>query len=58
VPVLSKAETEGKLEWSKYKDAGVRHLLRLPALSRFHLLLVEARILSMQQKIFMAQAGE
>ncbi len=37
VPVCSKAETDGKLEWSKYKDAGVRHLLRLPALSRFHL---------------------
>ena len=37
VPVLLKAEAANKLEWSKYKDAGVRHLLRLPALSRFHL---------------------
>jgi len=37
VPVLLKAEADNKLEWSKYKDAGVRHLLRLPALSRYHL---------------------
>lgn len=38
VPVFVKAENDGKLEWSKFKDAGVRHLLRIPALSRFHLL--------------------
>jgi penicillin amidase len=37
VPDLSKADKEGKLEWAKFKDAGVRHLLRLPSLSRFHL---------------------
>jgi len=37
VIILSKVEADGRLEWSRYKDAGVRHLLRLPALSRFHL---------------------
>ena len=37
VPALSKAEADGKLEWAKFKDSGVRHLLRIPALSRFHL---------------------
>jgi penicillin amidase len=37
VPQLSKLESEGKLPWSKYKDSGVRHLLRLEALSNFHL---------------------
>jgi penicillin amidase len=35
--VLLKAEAEGKLVWGKFKDSGIRHLLRLPALSRFHL---------------------
>lgn len=30
-------QKEGKLSWSKYKDSGIQHLLRLPALSRFHL---------------------
>jgi penicillin amidase len=34
---LSKAEKEGKLEWAKYKDTRVAHLLRLPAFSRMHL---------------------
>lgn len=37
IPVLVMAEREGKLAWGKYKDTGIRHLLRLPALSRFHL---------------------
>ena len=37
VPVLEKSESEGKLEWAKYKGTTVRHLLRLPALSRVNL---------------------
>ena len=36
-PVLAKSESEGKLEWAKYKGTTVRHLLRLPALSRVNL---------------------
>ena len=36
-PVLTKSESEGKLEWAKYKGTTVRHLLRLPALSRVNL---------------------
>lgn len=35
--ILKKAEADGKLEWAKYKDTQVRHLLRQPALSRLHL---------------------
>lgn len=34
---LSVAELEGKLEWAKYKDTKINHLLRLPAFSRSHL---------------------
>lgn len=34
---LKTAESEGKLEWAKFKDTQVRHLLRLPALSRLHM---------------------
>ena len=30
-------EKENGLAWGKYKDTGVRHLLKLPALSRLHL---------------------
>ncbi|MBO9633764.1 MAG: penicillin acylase family protein [Chitinophagaceae bacterium] len=37
VPLLVKSDKDGKLEWSKYKDSGIRHLLRLSPLSRFHL---------------------
>ena len=37
VTVLSKAEAEGKLEWAKYKDTRVSHLLKLPSFSRLHL---------------------
>jgi penicillin amidase len=37
VPQLTKSEKEGTLEWSKYKDSGIRHLLRLSPLSRYHL---------------------
>lgn len=34
---LKKIEEEGNLEWAKYKDTGVRHLLKIPAFSRLHL---------------------
>lgn len=34
---LKIANTEGRLAWGKFKDTGVRHLLKLPALSRLHL---------------------
>ena len=34
---LAETERQGKLSWSKYKDAGIRHLLRMEPLSRFHL---------------------
>jgi penicillin amidase len=37
VPVVSKADREAGLNWGKYKDAGIRHLLRLAPLSRYHL---------------------
>ncbi len=37
VPELKKLDQQGKLKWTKYKDSGVRHLLRMEALSRFHL---------------------
>ena len=31
------AEKDGRLKWSKFKDSGIRHLLRMEPLSRFHL---------------------
>ena len=34
---ISIAESNGNLSWNKYKDTGIRHLLRMEALSRFHL---------------------
>lgn len=34
---LRMAEQEGKLDWAKYKDTRVNHLLRIPAFSRLHL---------------------
>lgn len=37
VPLLKKADAEGRLAWGKYKDSGIRHLLRQAPLSRFHL---------------------
>ncbi len=37
VVTLAKAEAEGKLEWAKYKDTRVNHLLKLPSFSRLHL---------------------
>jgi penicillin G amidase len=30
-------QKEGRLAWNKYKDAGIRHLLRIEPLSRYHL---------------------
>jgi penicillin amidase len=38
IPVVSLADNKGSLNWGKYKDAGIRHLLRLAPLSRFHLM--------------------
>ncbi len=37
IPVVSKADGQTELNWGKYKDAGIRHLLRLAPLSRIHL---------------------
>jgi penicillin amidase len=34
---LEDLDHSGRLEWWRYKDIGVRHLLRLPAFSRFHI---------------------
>jgi penicillin amidase len=34
---LKKAEADGNLAWGKYKATGVRHLLKIPALSRMNL---------------------
>jgi penicillin amidase len=31
------AEKDGKLAWNKFKDTGIRHLLRMEPLSRYHL---------------------
>ncbi len=37
IPEIVRADKEGRLTWSKYKDTGIRHLLRLSPLSRYHL---------------------
>jgi penicillin amidase len=37
VPDIDHADLTGALLWSIYKDSGIRHLLRLAPLSRFHL---------------------
>lgn len=37
VSELEKADSAQKLAWGKFKDTGVRHLLKLPAFSRLHL---------------------
>ena len=37
VVVLKKAESEGSIGWARFKDTRINHLLRLPALGRFHL---------------------
>jgi penicillin amidase len=34
---LRKVESDGNLEWAKYKDTKVQHLLKIPAFSRLHL---------------------
>ena len=34
---IKKADGEGNLAWGKFKNTGVRHLLRIPALSRLSL---------------------
>jgi penicillin G amidase len=34
---IAEADAEGKLEWGKYKDTHVSHLLKLPEFSRLHL---------------------
>ncbi len=34
---LKELEKTGKLEWGKYKDTYINHLLRIPAFSRLHL---------------------
>lgn len=34
---LKKIEAEGKLEWAKFKDTKVQHLLKIPAFSWLHL---------------------
>ena len=34
---LQKINTDDKLEWAKYKDTKVNHLLKIPALSRLQL---------------------
>jgi penicillin amidase len=37
VSELKKADHDSRLSWAKYKDGGVRHLLKIPEFSRFHL---------------------
>lgn len=37
IPVVAKSYAQSTLNWGKYKDGGIRHLLRLAPLSRFHL---------------------
>jgi penicillin amidase len=37
IPVLEKAKQDSTLEWSKFKDGGITHLLKIPAFSRLHL---------------------
>jgi penicillin amidase len=39
IPDLAQAGQAGKLGWAKFKDTWTRHLLRLPALSRTHLMI-------------------
>lgn len=37
LPELEQLKKEDKLSWTKFKDSGVQHLLRLAPLSRYHL---------------------
>ncbi|MDP4151070.1 MAG: penicillin acylase family protein [Bacteroidota bacterium] len=39
VPDLVQADRDDKLQWGRWKDTWARHLLRLPALSRTHLMI-------------------
>ncbi len=38
VPDMVRAEKDSALVWGRFKNSGIRHLLRIPALSRLHLL--------------------
>lgn len=38
VPALKKLEADGRLEWARFKGTGIRHLLRIPQLSRLNLM--------------------
>jgi penicillin amidase len=35
--VLQQLEADKKIEWGRFKESGIRHLLRIPALSRLNL---------------------
>ncbi|HWB25998.1 MAG TPA: penicillin acylase family protein [Chitinophagaceae bacterium] len=37
IPVLQDAEKNGRLVWGTFKNSGIRHLLKIPSLSRLHL---------------------
>jgi len=37
IPVIEKAKQDNVLEWGKFKDGGITHLLKIPAFSRLHL---------------------
>ncbi|MEP6467780.1 MAG: penicillin acylase family protein, partial [Parafilimonas sp.] len=37
VPVLENAKQNNVLEWGRYKDGGIMHLLKIPAFSKLHL---------------------
>ena len=37
IPELEKAKKSNVLQWGKFKDGGVNHLLRIPAFSRLHI---------------------
>jgi penicillin amidase len=37
IPALKAAEASKTLAWGRFKDGGIRHLLRIPALSRLHI---------------------
>lgn len=37
-PLLQQAEEKNTLAWGWFKDGGIRHLLKIPALSRLHLI--------------------
>ena len=37
IPVLEKAKQDSTLEWAKFKDGGINHLLKITAFSRLHL---------------------